>query len=190
MKKQKTILPEEVDRIRSWLSYDPETGHLTWAFRHGVVTGWNKINAGKRAGVQRKDGYRVVHIQKKQWLEHHVIWVIVHGRLPLLQIDHRNGVRGDNRLVNLRECTNGENQQNTALRSNNTSGYKGVHSCRGRWSASIQHRNKVHHLGYFDDPREAHLAYVEAKKILHSFTPTLRTPAGRQALATSKGEER
>lgn len=40
--------------------------------------------------------------------------------------DHINGNGLDNRRINLRICTNIQNLQNQSLRSDNTSGYKGV----------------------------------------------------------------
>ena len=43
------------------------------------------------------------------------------------QIDHKNRIKTDNRLENLRWCNNRENQLNIGIRSNNTSGVKGVY---------------------------------------------------------------
>ena len=43
------------------------------------------------------------------------------------QIDHINGIKTDNRLCNLREATRSQNQVNTPVVKNNTSGFKGVH---------------------------------------------------------------
>jgi hypothetical protein len=41
-------------------------------------------------------------------------WALVYGRFPR-QIDHINGIKNDNRLVNLREVTTSENDQNRLM---------------------------------------------------------------------------
>lgn len=69
-----------------------------------------------------------------------------------------------------REATTSQNNQNVGIRRHNTSGYKGVtwNKWHQKWRAQIavDGRNQ-HHLGYFDDPREAALAYDAAAVELH-----------------------
>ena len=76
-------------------------------------------------------------------------------------VDHINGLRSDNRRVNLRPCTNAENQRNRGVQKNNTSGYKGVFIQRKgeKWVASIQHIGKRICLGTFNTSHEAAHAY-------------------------------
>lgn len=79
-----------------------------------------------------------------------------------LVVDHINHNPLDNRLSNLRVCTQSENMCNTVNRSDNTSGYKGVYwdKSRGLWMASIQVKNKSKHLGRFPDINDA----IEARR--------------------------
>jgi hypothetical protein len=51
---------------------------------------------------------------------------MAHGRWPEHDIDHRNGVRDDNRLENLREATNAQNTQNHGRPRTNPTDYHGV----------------------------------------------------------------
>jgi hypothetical protein len=99
------------------------------------------------------------------------------GEWPHEDMDHRNGVRDDNRWVNLREATSAENHQNRAVRSN--SGLMGVSwkaNCK-KFEASIMSRGRQMYLGQFDDKHEAHAAYLAAKAKLHTFNPTVRKGA-------------
>lgn len=84
------------------------------------------------------------------------------------QVDHINGNRLDNRLVNLRGCDNQENNCNKGPNSKNRSGYKGVHKLpSGRWCAQITANYKCRSLGVFDTPEAAALAYNKAARELH-----------------------
>ena len=78
--------------------------------------------------------------------------------------DHRNRNGLDNRISNLRTCSNSQNRMNSLLQVNNTSGYKGVswHKGHNRWSVNITvDRNKVT-LGSFFCLIKAARAYDEA----------------------------
>ena len=80
-------------------------------------------------------------------------------------VDHRNGDTLDNRRKNLRIATNAQNQHNQRwLRSDNTSGFKGVtwHADKGKWNAQIYVNKKRKSLGYFPDKAMAAKAYDAA----------------------------
>lgn len=89
--------------------------------------------------------------------------------LPKEQVDHINGNGLDNRRCNLRLATQEQNQHNAKRRRDNTSGYKGVnfHKGSGKWAARIQAYNKRVHLGHFNSPEEAFVAYKTAAKLYH-----------------------
>ena len=78
-------------------------------------------------------------------------------------VDHADGNGLNNRRYNLRNGTGFRNRANSGLRSNNTSGYKGVtRHTPGKWSARIQVNRKSIYLGYFNSPKAAADAYDEA----------------------------
>lgn len=86
---------------------------------------------------------------------------------PEMEVDHRDGDGLHNQKNNLRICTHIENMQNGIIKSNNTSGYKGVFWYKNyeKWVARIVVNKKKVHLGYFGDKEDAVLAYdVAAKK--------------------------
>lgn len=83
-------------------------------------------------------------------------------------IDHVNRIGLDNRRANLRLATPAQNAANSRKRANQT-GYKGVclDKQKKRYRASITANRKKYHLGYFNSPIDAAIAYDVAAKKLH-----------------------
>lgn len=82
-------------------------------------------------------------------------------------VDHINGNSLDNCLSNLRICTNAQNVRNSKKRRNNKSGYKGVYfnsQLRKPWVARITFNYKGIHIGNYETPLEAGVAYNSAAK--------------------------
>lgn len=51
-----------------------------------------------------------------------------------------------------------------AARADNSTGFRGVHLCQGRYQARIQINGEQFHLGTFDSPELAHAAYLDARR--------------------------
>lgn len=106
--------------LKELLAYDADKGVFYWKVHRrpqspvGSVAGWK---SGKNA--------LRIELKGKNYLIHRLAWFYVHGTWPI-QIDHRNGDRSDNRLCNLREANNSENQANMSAKSNNTTGHRGI----------------------------------------------------------------
>lgn len=79
-------------------------------------------------------------------------------------IDHKNGVRYDNRIENLRWLNNRENVTDGYRRKDTTSNFVGVYwnTQKGKWVSQIIFNNKHFHLGLFNNEKEAHKAYLIA----------------------------
>lgn len=149
--------------LEELLRYEPETGYFFW------VSGQL---AGSRAGTLTSQGYIRIKIRQKLYRAHRLAWLIVHGSMPSIEIDHRNGVRSDNRIANLRLATGEQNRLNRCLNANSSSGFKGVREAKDKvrpapFRAVISHRNKKINLGYFLTAEEAHEAYCKAARELH-----------------------
>lgn len=84
-----------------------------------------------------------------------------------MQVDHINGNGLDNRRSNLRICTRSENARNRGMYRNNKQGLKGVKKNGSGFSAEVMADRKLHYLGTFQTPQEAHAAYCSAASVLH-----------------------
>jgi hypothetical protein len=146
--------------------YQPANGHLVWLKKTG-----RRSIVGSRAGWVQGQGYRYVRYQGRQVSEQRLIWKIAHGEWPPngTEVDHKNGVRDDNRLINLRLASRPQNQYNSAGKQKSRSGLKGAfwHPSTGKWRSRISTKDGKKSLGLFDTPEEAHAAYVEAARMYH-----------------------
>ena len=81
-----------------------------------------------------------------------------------METDHRDGDGLNNQRYNLRDSTHSQNIANITKRSDNTSGYKGVHwhKHRKKWASQIRVAGKKISLGYYDSAEEAARAYDRA----------------------------
>ena len=123
------------ERARELLAYDPETGTLRWKVRVS-----QSMLAGSIAGTTDSYGYVRVIIDKRTYRAHRLAWLIVHGQWPENELDHKNLLRSDNRLSNLREATRSQNMFNKKVYANNTSGHTGI-SKRGSKFRAVYGRN-------------------------------------------------
>lgn len=91
---------------------------------------------------------------------------------PNVFVDHINGNGLDNRRCNLRACNKYESSQNRSIFNSNTSGFKGVkwHKRIKKYAASINFQGRRMHLGYFENPLEAHIVYnKKAEELFKQF---------------------
>ena len=72
-------------------------------------------------------------------------------------VDHWNRNKLDNRRVNLRITNHQMNTANSKPQGNRK--YKGVHKHHNKWRALIGFNGKSIHLGLFDTPEQAAMAY-------------------------------
>lgn len=156
-----------LERLREVLHYDPETGIFTWLVRKAL---WMK-GAGNEVTCRGNHGYIDVRVDGKRFLGHRLAWFYMTGKWPLGQIDHINGIRGDDRWKNLRDVSHSDNQQNRRLpaRNNRSTGLLGVGFDKryNKFRARIFYGGRCYGLGYYDTAEEAHAAYVAAKRLHH-----------------------
>jgi hypothetical protein len=172
-----------IDYLRKRLRYEPDTGKLFWLDYEGMPQKWRTRYVGKEAlaSLSRK-GYKKGKIGGVDCYAHRVAYALHHTEWPSDQIDHVNGVKTDNRIINLRVVTNQENNRNVPMRRNNSSGVTGVCWDKrvSKWRANVVVGGKFKHLGYFDTVEEA-AAVRKAASEKYGFTE-------RHGLPTNVGE--
>jgi len=143
------------DRLIALFSYDEVTGRL---IRKICASHEKPITYG-----MSKQGYFIRWVDKKCYTEHSLVWMY-HTGCFANEIDHLNRVKIDNRIENLRICDRTLNNANHKLiRKNNKSGYRGVSwSACGKWWAQLSSNKEHFNLGYYDNPRDAAVAYNKA----------------------------
>lgn len=155
----------DIELIRAALSYDHETGVFRWRKRTT-----NRVKVGQVAGTPSTRGYVMIGIGCRMFPAHRLAWLYVYGAMPAGVIDHINGNTADNRIANLRDVPQCVNLQNVNAHSSRrrTRGLVGAYPCGNQWESKIRINCVTRRLGRFATEKEAHAAYIEAKRTHHS----------------------
>lgn len=160
-----------IAHLRRLLSYDPETGILTWLPRppemffswnaegkRKLSEAFNKRYAGQPALIGIDGfGYYQGTIQSRYFKAHRVAWALHYGEWPTKKCSHRNGDHRDNRISNLRDVDHQTCHRNCKLSARNTTGAAGVtwHRRLQRWQAFVRVDRKSKCIGTFVTFEEA-----------------------------------
>lgn len=118
---------------------------------------------GKRAGHLNIYGYRVVSFEGVLYQEHRIIYKMVFGKNPKEDLDHKNGIKNDNKIQNIREASPFINNKNSKKRHDNKSGIAGVffREDSKKWRAYINVDKKRIDLGSYKNKKNA----ISARKL-------------------------
>jgi hypothetical protein len=152
------------DGFSRLLAYEPDTGVLRWLVNR------TRVSVGTIAGCRNSRGYIGIRVLGREYKAHRLAWLLTHGQWPQGDIDHINGIVGDNRIANLRDVPRAENLQNQRrAHRDSRSGILGVYlMADGRYISRITKNYKRHELGIFQTAVEASAAYLKAKSELHA----------------------
>jgi hypothetical protein len=154
--------PIDVEDVRRTFTYD--NGRLYW---RDTPLG-RGLPLTTPAGNVTLNGYVTLGWRGKKWAVHRLIFVLCNGHSPP-DVDHINGNRADNRPENLRAASRSDNLKNSRIRSDSTSGVKGVHwdAQSKKWRASVKVGGKKYYVGSSDNPAALVSVLREAREHLH-----------------------
>lgn len=154
------ITQKELKRL---LHYNQETGLFHWLVDIGV-----NAKRGTVAGTLSSKGYVRIGISGKYYNAHRLAWLYEYGYLPEGQIDHKNRVRNDNWIDNLREASPTCQMQNRTRLKSNKSGLTGIcyRSDHNKWRVRITVNYKLKNIGNFDTYIEAACHRLAAEQCL------------------------
>ena len=149
------------ETVKKLFHYDAESGMLLWRNSNG-----RNVKPWQEAKALNGHGYYTVKINGTSYSVHRLIWLYVYGSFPNKYIDHKNKIRNDNRLCNLRDVNTTDNAQNISLPSHNKSGHIGVswiksHNC---WTVFVKVNKKNKWLGYYKNLDDAVAARKAGEK--------------------------
>ena len=149
------------DILKEQLSYN--NGILVW------IKSGPKRKIGSPAGYTNPDGYTIIKLFRKSYLRHRLNWLYFYGVWPSSNLDHIDGIPGNDHIENLREATTRQNSYNTSSRSSTTSKYKGVywHKSSGKWMVRIRNDGERKYVGIFDNEEVAAKSYDDAAREIH-----------------------
>lgn len=129
--------------------------HAHFEYRDGILINKIKRNGkspvGKEAGSLCDNRYKTVFICGKRYYTHRLIFMMFHGYMPK-EIDHIDRNKLNNKIENLRSVTKAENVANQKIRTDNTSGVRGIswNKSTKKWLVLKQQNNVRKYLGLFD----------------------------------------
>jgi hypothetical protein len=135
-------------------------------FSYCPVSGEIKGVYGKVITGKDHQGYIWIYLKTKSEayciMGHRLAWFLHYGQLPNNSIDHVDGNKSNNKIDNLRDVTNQQNQWNQTK----AKGYY-WHKSSNKFCAYIGINGKMKHLGLFQTEQEARNAYLKAKETYH-----------------------
>lgn len=172
--------------LRELLTYDPDTGALTWKARDvswfnaterrsaaNTCAVWNARYAGTPAlAANDGQGYLAGSVLGVAIKAHRAAWAIIYGKWPD-EVDHQDGDTMNNRKMNLVDGARAGNSKNRKPYRKNSDLPPGVrfdNRKRRPYGATIKVDGRTRYIGYYGTPDEAHAAYLAAARE-HGFSP-------------------
>jgi len=147
----------ELGLLDEHFEYNPETGKII--YKQHV----HKHRIGQTAGTVTKKGYVQIGFQGHTLMGHRLAWYLATGIDPIhCEIDHKNRIKSDNRLCNLRNATRAQQMGNRNIRGFKSRYRSDQGDQTGTHTVSFTHRYKQRSFGAWMCPLMARAVYEEA----------------------------
>ena len=152
-----------VQRLHQVLDYNKETGVFVWKHRDT-----HKEKLGQRAEIKTTHGYLQITIDNSVYYAHRLAFLYVNNTWPNV-IDHINGEKTDNRIINIRSVSQKTNIENVRkVRKHNSNKLLGVYASKDKFQSKISVNGTCIYLGRFQTKEEAHEVFLQAKRKYHN----------------------
>lgn len=129
------------DGVLYWLEPPPKAKAVA-----GMVAAGN---------INKKDGYSLIYFDGNRTCKHRIVWMLHYGEIPKgMIVDHKNRIRSDDRIENLRIGKHYMNSANADFNHDSKSGVRGVYELRGKWVGRI-HVNSKRYRDVFTTKEQA-----------------------------------
>ena len=130
----------------------------------GCVVGGDSVH-------RHNAGYYTVCVGGVKYLAHRLVWALHHGDPGARTVDHKDTVRTNNVITNLRLASKAEQMYNQALTARNTTGVKGLSWCNTRnlWVGQVRANGKTHKLRSADRQEIAAWLIVKRSELHKEF---------------------
>lgn len=159
---------EGYTEVKPGLWYCEKDG-TPWSNRNHLKSYLQKLNC------RNKDYYSVsFNGYPKLW--HLIVYEYFKGPIPSgMEVDHKDNQGSNNLINNLQLKTPKDNHTKQLKRHDNTSGYPGVSLAKkyGKFGTQLYVNNKKIFLGFFNDPQDAFICYLENKIYYHGWESIL-----------------
>ena len=140
----------DIQTLHQNLFYDAETGKIYNLHSRG------NIKSGKELGTSTGNGYKTLNLLGKTFFFHRVAFAMHNGFWPEM-VDHINGDREDNRVVNLRASNKYLNAQNASAKKG--ARFRGACKRPFGYEVFIRSKGRQIYIGRFKNEIEAAYAY-------------------------------
>lgn len=182
------IHPLEIERIKTALKSKYSLRQRSGSFVEGEI-GFIALTQDKFSLVDKKY-FDLINSVKWSAVKSKNTFYAIHGNLRMhsillnpqnnMQTDHINGNGLDNRMVNLRSCTQQQNHYNMNIIKNiGKSKYRGINWYKrtSRWFAKVRKDRKTYYFGTaYKSEEEAARAYDRGAKLLYGEFARLNFP--------------
>lgn len=151
-----------LEKLKKHIHYEQKTGVFT-----RLVQGRGTAKLGEIPTSDNGDGYQRIMVCGTRYKAHRLAHFYMTGIWPY-EVDHRDGVKNNNKWRNLRKATDKLNSENRRkARSDSSTGLLGVIPRNNKFWMEIESSGRRIRSGPYDTAVAAHKKYISEKRKLH-----------------------